>query len=109
MFKETILLVAGAVILLEFSEYCLFLCLDDIKGFQWETDQAILRPFVVYYCLPGPENSIKEMRVHFCAIHDCLEHTATTFHSYLTCIMAPLGFRCFTALQVQSMRTVKTA
>jgi hypothetical protein len=47
-----------------------FLCQDALQGFHWETDQATLHPFEVYYHTSGPENSIKEEYVSFCVISD---------------------------------------
>jgi hypothetical protein len=66
------------------------ICQDAVQGFHRETDQATLHPFVVYYRTSGPENIMKEECVSFCAIRDCLQHTATTVHSFISGIIRHL-------------------
>jgi hypothetical protein len=50
----------------------------------------MLHPFAVYH-LSGPENSKKDQCVCFCVISNCLQHTASTVHSFICCIMHHLA------------------
>jgi hypothetical protein len=42
---------------------------------------------LIYYHASGPENGTKEECVSFHVYSDCLGHTATTVHSFLSCII----------------------
>lgn len=57
------------------------------KWVHWEIDQVTAYPFVVYYSTSGPEISMKLECVSFFIIDDCLEHTASTLHSFVSCII----------------------
>jgi hypothetical protein len=46
--------------------------------------------FSFYYCASGAENNLKEVCVSFCVISDHLDHTETTVHSFISCIIRHL-------------------
>ena len=79
LLKES-LPITSAIILLDFSENYSFVCQDATQGFHWNTEQATLHPFAVYYRLaPGEELTCLSM----CIVSDEREHLASTVYCFV--------------------------
>ena len=69
----------SALILLDFAENYSLVCQDAVQGFHWETSQATLHPFVVYY-REEVGGELKSLSV--CIISDDREHVTGTVHAF---------------------------
>ena len=76
--------VGTAVVLLDFAENYSFICQDAVQGFHWETSQATLHPFVVYY-RELPSNDL--CCLSLCIISDDREHVAGTVHAFIEIVL----------------------
>lgn len=67
------------IILLDFAENYSFICQDATQGFHWNTEQATLHPFAVYY-----KTYTGELKcLSLCIISDEREHLATTVYCFI--------------------------
>ncbi|XP_048845329.1 uncharacterized protein LOC125716737 isoform X3 [Brienomyrus brachyistius] len=71
-----------AVILLDFAENYSFIVQDAVQGFHWNTAQATLHPFVVYYKDGGELKSLS-----LCVISDCLRHDTFAVHAFISKVL----------------------
>jgi len=72
------------IILLDFAENYSFICQDATQGFHWNTEQATLHPFAVYYRLASTED-LKCMSL--CIVSDECEHLATTVYCFIQTVV----------------------
>ena len=82
--KETLPPTENAIVLLDFAENYSFICQDAVQGFHWETAQATLHPFAIYY-RPTAEDDL--LCISACIISDDREHVAGTVHLFIKVIV----------------------
>ncbi len=70
--------------LLDFAENYSFVCQDAVQGFHWETSQATLHPFVVYY---REQPSCDLCCLSLCIISDDREHVTGTVHAFIEIVL----------------------
>lgn len=85
--KETLPPYSHAIVLLDFSENYSFVCQDAVQGFHWDTAQATVHPFVVYYRKETDDYSTELVCLSLCVISDEQEHTASTVHAFVAVIV----------------------
>jgi len=79
-----------AIVLLDFAENYSFVCQDAVQGFHWETSQATLHPFVIYYRKPKPDSQPDCTGIScesMCIISDDREHVTGTVHAFIEIMM----------------------
>jgi hypothetical protein len=76
--------VGTTIVLLDFAENYSFLCQDAVQGFHWETSQAVLHPFVVYY---REQPSSDLCCLSLCIISDDREHVTGTVHAFIEIVL----------------------
>ncbi|CAH0556044.1 unnamed protein product [Brassicogethes aeneus] len=82
--KENIPAETEVIVLLDFAENYSFVCQDAIQGFHWDTTQATLHPFVIYF---RSKNQTDLKCFSMCVISDEREHITSTVHYFLKVII----------------------
>lgn len=76
----------SVIILLDFAENYSFICQDATQGFHWNTEQATLHPFAIYYRKDSEELACLSL----CIISDEREHLATTVYCFIRKVLTYL-------------------
>lgn len=79
LLKES-LPITSAIILLDFAENYSFVCQDATQGFHWNTEQATLHPFALYYRMASGEELTC---LSICIVSDEREHLASTVYCFI--------------------------
>ena len=69
-------------VIADFSENYSFVLQDEAQGFHWNSSQATLHPFVVYYT-----ESSKLYQLSYVIISDCLQHDTVAVYVFQKCLI----------------------